>query len=751
DAAGYLNDTWEFDGVEWRELATTGTPPSPRGRHAMAYDAGRDVLVLFGGVDSSGVLDDTWELQGAVWTERTILDAPAPRQSHAMAYDPQRERVVLFGGFDGQANLQDTWTYNGSVWSQRSNTGPGALRGHAMTYDPGRGGVVVFGGTTLIVMSSSAAYVFDGVAWNSLLIDTQQGAPAARSEHAVVYDVARERLVLYGGRDFAYLADTWELPSAATSWTETTPPTKPPARAYAAMAYDSARGRTVLFGGAKDGNLLSHLEDTWEFDGVQWVQVQTDEAPSARMVHAMAYDKDRGVTVLFGGFKGLQLLTDTWEFDGKDWVETTPSVSPPGRAAGRMVYDSVWKRVVLFGGTTTNFFGDLSFNDTWEYDGTSWVEISPEESPPARAFHAMVYDSDRERTVVFSGSNMYASEITGTWEHDGSLWREVTPYVVPPFRGEAAMVYSKARRRTTLFGGLGNGILWDTWEYDGASWTQLYPPLSPAPRSGAAAAYDARRRTMVMFGGSSFQDETWEFSFKSALADEICGNGVDDDGDGLVDCDDPDCNEQPTCYPWEDCGNGLDDDGDGRVDCADPNCSGSTCATRLVCTGLGAAAVCGCAEGHWESDCTDGRDNDCDGLVDDDDPECTLCAEWEPIACGATADSSTLNGPAAIRSYACLEGWELIGPEAYYGFTAAQDGPVTVTVTGTGQGDPDLVVTGANGHDRCEPVHECLGSSSLDGLPETVTFDAVAGRTYFFIVDSFAAAPAEFTIDVQCD
>ncbi|MHC4838714.1 MAG: S8 family serine peptidase, partial [Planctomycetota bacterium] len=54
---------------------------------------------------------------------------------------------------------------------------------------------------------------------------------------------------------------------------------------------------------------------------------------------------------------------------------------------------------------------------------------------------------------------------------------------------------------------------------------------------------------------------------------EDCRNGVDDDGDGLVDCDDPDCADDTACPPsTEDCTNGVDDDGDGLVDCEDPDC-----------------------------------------------------------------------------------------------------------------------------------------------------------------------------------
>lgn len=52
-----------------------------------------------------------------------------------------------------------------------------------------------------------------------------------------------------------------------------------------------------------------------------------------------------------------------------------------------------------------------------------------------------------------------------------------------------------------------------------------------------------------------------------------CFNGVDDDGDGPIDCADPDCRSSSSCFETpEDCGNGVDDNGDERVDCDDVLC-----------------------------------------------------------------------------------------------------------------------------------------------------------------------------------
>lgn len=57
---------------------------------------------------------------------------------------------------------------------------------------------------------------------------------------------------------------------------------------------------------------------------------------------------------------------------------------------------------------------------------------------------------------------------------------------------------------------------------------------------------------------------------EAAVTTEICDNQLDDDADGLVDGDDPDCQVTPPVV--EVCDNGIDDDGDGLVDIFDSDC-----------------------------------------------------------------------------------------------------------------------------------------------------------------------------------
>ena len=101
-------------------------------------------------------------------------------------------------------------------------------------------------------------------------------------------------------------------------------------------------------------------------------------------------------------------------------------------------------------------------------------------------------------------------------------------------------------------------------------WGGIHPPQDDivSRHIGAEIATDALAHALGLFG---------------PLAPAACSDGVDDDGDGLVDWDgggvgdpDPGCDDADD--PFETsaslpCDNGLDDDGDTLVDTLDPACS----------------------------------------------------------------------------------------------------------------------------------------------------------------------------------
>jgi hypothetical protein len=110
----YYDDTWEWDGLTWNLCATSG--PSARAEHALAYSDFCGSTILFGGcyIDLGQWweydYDDTWEWDGSSWTQ-SAFTGPVARCCHRMAYDAGRNQAVLFGGYnnDDAGFLGDTW------------------------------------------------------------------------------------------------------------------------------------------------------------------------------------------------------------------------------------------------------------------------------------------------------------------------------------------------------------------------------------------------------------------------------------------------------------------------------------------------------------------------------------------------------------------------------------------------------------------------------------------------------------------
>jgi hypothetical protein len=103
--------------------------------------------------------------------------------------------------------------------------------------------------------------------------------------------------VLFGGLAQAgELADTWEWDGAA--WTNVTPSSGGPGkRTDHALVYDVTRARVLLVGGKEAGTTL---DDTWEWKGSQWTNLTASAGALARQGHALAIDPIRGGVVVRG-------------------------------------------------------------------------------------------------------------------------------------------------------------------------------------------------------------------------------------------------------------------------------------------------------------------------------------------------------------------------------------------------------------------------------------------------------------------
>ena len=200
------------------------------------------------------------------------------------------------------------------------------------------------------------------------------------------------------------------------------------------------------------------------------------------------------------------------------WSERVTVRKPSSRWAHAMSYDWQSGRILLFGGS--------GMSDTWEWDGAAWRQRPSVQYPAGRGGHAMTYDTQRQRTVMFGGcciGGVSSRQFGDTWELDASGWRQRYPETSPSARQWHTMAYDSLRGRVVLFGGESNVnsptsmlyCLGDTWEWDGNNWMQRASPVSPAWRRWHAMAYDSSRARVVLFGGKAANNhdlaDTWEW------------------------------------------------------------------------------------------------------------------------------------------------------------------------------------------------------------------------------------------------
>lgn len=283
-----------------------------------------------------------------------------------------------------------------------------------------------------------------------------------------------------------------------------------------AMVYDAARGRVVVYGVTSVSTFYDLSELAWptiEWDGAYWKGVRTANIPSATAGYAMAYDAARGVTVLFGGSDSFgNPLQETWLYDGTNWTQAAPAASPPSRVNHAMVYDSVSQQVLLYGGRdggSTAAGSDVFYKDFWAWNGVNWTQLGGvPTNMPALYGHTMACDTNRGVTVLYGGGNwdfkwdsFYQmsrwSQVynTNTWEWAGTTWsnRNLSLQALAVYDVTLPMVHDSGRQRI-LAVSQSQGL----YAYNGASWVKTNAVGKYGPM-----AYDAARQELVVLPGAA--------------------------------------------------------------------------------------------------------------------------------------------------------------------------------------------------------------------------------------------------------
>src|SRR4051812_41198313 len=148
--------------------------------------------------------------------------------------------------------------------------------------------------------------------------------------------------------------------------------------------------------------------------------------PQGRYSHAMAYDSDRKVMVMYGGQAAAAgpFYSETWEWDPArvSWTQRVNTGTDAGTRSGHaLAYDPGTKRVFMFSGWQPSAGFYIPGQAEWDPVGSAWVprpNVNPQPTP--RHDHAMVYNPDRQRIVMFGGYDETTFRRNDIWEWSGA-------------------------------------------------------------------------------------------------------------------------------------------------------------------------------------------------------------------------------------------------------------------------------------------------------------------------------------------
>ena len=321
----------------WTLLSPNGSAPPTRQSGDMAYDDASGQFVMFGGATDGSALGDTWTFAAGNWTSWSgpSFVSPSPRWYYGMAYDPEIHEVVLFGGRDVSTDFNDTWTWNGTAWSQVvTSIAPPPMTTSRMVWDAADGYVVLTGGYSIMPNAPSEydfVWTFNGRGWTNIT-STVTGYPAGPHGPIMsVYDPAISKVVLFGANigpvatsnnssasycasaayTWTYVGGTFVNVSSATG----SPPVGWGSRM---MGYSPGLQAIVLFGGW-DGPGCPFANQTWEFQGSMWSQLNLTPNPGELWDGAFASDYATDTMLLYSGNLAPYTYaqsSQTWEFTG---------------------------------------------------------------------------------------------------------------------------------------------------------------------------------------------------------------------------------------------------------------------------------------------------------------------------------------------------------------------------------------------------------------------------------------------------
>jgi Kelch motif protein/galactose oxidase-like protein len=425
--------------------------------------------------------------------DRWVEIAPPARAEHVCVYDAPHRRLIIFGGQADGGLRNDVWVLSLSGRSSR-------FRGDREHDD--RAGMEHGAQSS----DREAHHHLDHPSWER--IEPAGETPSPRSGAAAVYDSARDRLLIFGGRDTSdrALDDLWEL---------------------------SLHGRG---------------------DRATWRHVATDgPRPRGRYRATLTLDPEEGGLILYGGepWYGWK-LSDVWVLSLSDlrWRSVTPAGDPPvGRSAHSAVYCPDLHGILIFGGESYGVPGcsycvgsrenaEILLLRIGEQPTWSSLAGTSAEGPCEMQGHFAAWDEAGHRMLVFGGGNFWracAVSYATVWSLSvpGLAWSQLGPAQPwPRPRSFAVAFFDPASRNLYVHGGegsVGGGACYaDAWRLaldPEPTWTLLEPErVTPQFLTTwqLPAIYQPRRDRILVDGG----DQIWAYDIEDAAWSSIATSGT---------------------------------------------------------------------------------------------------------------------------------------------------------------------------------------------------------------------------------
>ena len=241
---------------------------------------------------------------------------------------------------------------------------------------------------------------------------TYAGNPPACIGHTVTPNL------IVGGVDESgnHLQEFWVASSVEGSvlWRPSEKSGPPPHRNAAMVRINYL---SVLFGGRFESDIFN---TTWLYQDQVWSQLATDgPAPEGRFRHAMVTTAQGAL--LHGGLAGSLIESaedrdDTWLFDGIDWIQLDSIHSPGARHGHQLARDPETDLVILHGGYRIVNGRTISLDDTWAWDGTDWSLLDQGAGPGGSGF-GLAFSENLDGFVALRDGN--------AWLFRGNLWSDL--------------------------------------------------------------------------------------------------------------------------------------------------------------------------------------------------------------------------------------------------------------------------------------------------------------------------------------